>query len=77
MEDLNGMIKKTMRRKFIFLFISLFIIGFFIGYDYSILTSRDLKRTSVEGSTNNKIEKFDSENGRNAEEENIKDEKAN
>lgn len=64
------MIKKTMRRKFIFLFISLFIIGFFIGYDYSILSSRNPGETSIGGSLiNNEIKKPDSPHRRDAVEE--------
>lgn len=40
------MIKKFFCSKLFVLFTSLLIVGFFIGYDYSLITSRDSTRTT-------------------------------
>jgi len=40
------MIRRFLRSKLFFLFLSLLIIGFFIGYDYSIITSADLQKAN-------------------------------
>lgn len=51
------MIKRILLSKLFLLFLSLLIIGFFIGYDYSVLTSRYQKPAYTNNSNQNNVAK--------------------
>lgn len=51
------MIKQFLRSKLLVLFISLFIIGFFLGYNYTVLTSRNDETVSAKNADQVSLDK--------------------
>jgi hypothetical protein len=57
--------KKNFKNKLFVLFISIFLIGFFIGYDYSLLQAQKIDTAEVAASQEDVSKEWDNNRGRN------------